>query len=132
MTCFFPETQNEGIELESCNENVNATVDHGPGQYMGLGEVQSDERAGPTWNYLEINEYAPLHPGTRSWEVARENVIIEKVIGRGAFGQVAQGKASDIPGREEKTTVAIKMLKGNPFTSDIAKVSETFKHSRHS
>jgi len=63
--------------------------------------------------YLEINEYAPLHPATRSWEVSRENVIIVKLIGQGAFGQVAQGRASQPRGREGTTTVAIKMLKGN-------------------
>ena len=88
---------------------------------MALGEVRSEETADtdPSRIYLEINEYAPLHPGTRLWEVARETVIIEKVIGRGAFGQVAQGKALNIRGREEATTVAIKMLKGIPFTLNI-------------
>ena len=30
--------------------------------------------------------YAPLHPLTRSWEVPRHHVTIEKVIGKGAFG----------------------------------------------
>ena len=42
----------------------------------------------------------------------RQNVIIEKVIGKSAFGQVAQGKASKLRGREETIIVAIKMLKG--------------------
>ena len=42
----------------------------------------------------------------------RQNVIIEKVIGKGAFAQVAQGKATNLRGREETITVAIKMLKG--------------------
>ena len=63
--------------------------------------------------YSEISEYAPLHSGTRSWEVSRENVVVEKVIGQGAFGQVARGKASELRGRKETITVAIKMLKGN-------------------
>ena len=87
---------------------------HGPGHYMDLNEVRSlnEPATGPARSYLEINEYAPLHPGTRSWEVERENVTIEKVIGKGAFGQVAQGKASNLRGREETMTVAIKMLKG--------------------
>ena len=53
-----------------------------------------------------------LNPGTRSWEVERENVIIEKVIGGGAFGQVARGTATNLPGREGRITVAIKMLRG--------------------
>ena len=63
--------------------------------------------------YLKINEYAPLHPATRSWEVSRETVVTEKVIGQGAFGQVAQGKASELQGREGTITVVVKILKGN-------------------
>ena len=55
-------------------------------------------------------EYAPLHPNTR-WEVARNHVTIEKIIGKGAFGQVAKGTAMDLRGRPGKTTVAVKMLK---------------------
>ena len=90
---------------------------HGPGCYMDLNEVRSlnEPATGPARSYLEINEYAPLHPGTRSWEVERQNVTIEKVIGKGAFGQVAQGKASNLGGSEETMTVAIKMLKGTLF-----------------
>jgi len=60
-------------------------------------------------------DYAPLNPKTRSWEVARDHVTIEKIIGKGAFGQVAKGTAIDLPGRPGKTTVAIKMLKCKPF-----------------
>ena len=98
-----------GIQDERNNDNFS------PRHYMVLGEV-SQPQEGATGTepspYLEINDYAPLHPSTRSWEVPRENVIIEKVIGRGAFGQVAQGTASQLRGREGTTTVAIKMLKG--------------------
>ena len=77
--------------------------------------TQSQERlegSTETPLYLEISEYAPLHPATRSWEVSKENVIIKKMIGQGVFGQVAQGRASQLRGREGTTTVAIKMLKG--------------------
>jgi len=107
---------NEGMDIEGSNENVNNISQHPASQYMALVEVaQSPGGTGPKISpYSEINEYAPLHPGTRSWEVARENVIIEKIIGKGAFGQVAQGKASQLRGREETTTVAIKMLKDDP------------------
>ena len=58
------------------------------------------------------NEYAPLDLRTRSWEVAREDVIVEKVIGKGAFGQVAKGTAKNQPFRSSTGNVAIKMLKG--------------------
>ena len=79
-----------------------------PSEVRSLNKPATD----PSRSYLEINEYAPLYPGTRSWEVERQNVIIEKVIGKSAFGQVAQGKASKLRGREETIIVAIKMLKG--------------------
>nr|XP_058946995.1 fibroblast growth factor receptor-like [Pocillopora verrucosa] len=112
---LFAGKQNEGIELESSNGNLSTVVHHAPGNYMDLNEVRplNDPATDPERSYLEINEYAPLHPGTRSWEVERENVTFEKIIGKGAFGQVAQGKASNLRGRKETITVAIKMLKGN-------------------
>ena len=55
--------------------------------------------------------YAPLHPLTRYWEVPRRNVRIEKVIDKGAFGQVAKGKAVRLRGIPGIATVAIKILK---------------------
>ena len=63
-------------------------------------------------DYIEIIEYAPLRPATQSWEVPREHVTIQKIIGKGAFGQVAQGIILSRQESEEGTTVAIKMLKG--------------------
>jgi len=53
----------------------------------------------------------PLHPSTRSWELNREQVKILKVIGKGAFSQVAKATAWNIS-NEEYSTVAVKMLKG--------------------
>ncbi len=107
------------METERSIENINTTSTtghHGTGQNMVLAEVaqlQSTIKTGRSPYYLTlINDYAPLHPRTLSWEVSRENVIIEKIIGKGAFGQVAQGKVSQLRGREETVTVAIKMLKG--------------------
>ena len=104
------------MEIEGSIENVDTPGQLGAGQYMALAEITRSQRTGTEASpYLEINEYAPLQPRTRSWEVPRENVTIEKVIGKGAFGQVAQGKASHLRGREETVTVAIKMLKGATF-----------------
>ena len=48
------------------------------------------------------NEYAPLDLRTRSWEVTRKDVIVEKIIGKGAFGWF----------RSDIGNVAIKMIKG--------------------
>jgi len=60
-------------------------------------------------------DYAPLHPLTRSWEIEKQHVTIEKIIGKGAFGQVAKGTATELRGRPGKTTVAVKMLKCKYF-----------------
>ena len=57
-------------------------------------------------------EYAPLDMRTRSWEVKRNNVKVERIIGKGAFGQVAKGTAKNLPSRSGATSVAIKMVKG--------------------
>ena len=57
-------------------------------------------------------EYAPLDMRTRSWEVARNDVKVERIIGKGAFGQVAKGTAKNLPLRSGATSVAIKMVKG--------------------
>ncbi|XP_068733650.1 fibroblast growth factor receptor 2-like isoform X1 [Montipora capricornis] len=63
-------------------------------------------------------EYAPLDIRTRSWEVTREDVKVEKVIGKGAFGQVAKGTAKNLPFHSGTKTVAVKMLKVNAPESD--------------
>ena len=60
-------------------------------------------------------EYAPLDMRTRSWEVERNDVKVEKIIGNGAFGQVAKGTANNLPFRSEATSVAIKMARGKAY-----------------
>ncbi|XP_068685076.1 tyrosine kinase receptor Cad96Ca-like [Montipora foliosa] len=63
-------------------------------------------------------EYAPLDIRTRSWEVTREDIKVEKIIGKGAFGQVAKGTAKNFPFPSGTKTVAVKMLKANAPASD--------------
>ena len=60
---------------------------------------------------------APLDIRTRSWEVTREDVKVEKIIGKGAFGQVAKGTAKNLPFHSDTTNVAVKMLKGKSLFS---------------
>ena len=76
---------------------------------MELAEATTDNCE--TKHVAQSANYAPLHPSTRSWEVARQHVTIDKIIGKGAFGQVAKGTAIGLRGRPEKTIVAVKMLK---------------------
>ena len=39
-------------------------------------------------------------------------MLIEKIIGKGAFGQVARGKVKGLRERQHNTQVAVKKLKG--------------------
>ena len=59
-----------------------------------------------------VGDYMPLHSSGRSWEISREEVTVIKVIGKGAFSQVAQATLRDMRSRQENITVAVKMLKG--------------------
>ena len=77
--------------------------------------------------YSEIpGEYMPLTILTRSWEVSREKFTIQKVIGKGAFGQVAKAIATDIHGISGPSTVAVKMLKGTLFMFSSLIIDGTF------
>ena len=58
------------------------------------------------YEFPSSGEYMPC------WEINREQVKIMKVIGKGAFSQVAKATAWNLRGDEEYTTVAVKMLKG--------------------
>ena len=60
----------------------------------------------------QASEYSSLSLRTRSWEVPKECVAIEKIIGKGAFGQVAKATVKNLRGTQGKETVAVKMLKG--------------------
>ena len=79
-------------------------------------------------------EYAPLDMRTRSWEVERNDVKVDRIIGKGAFGQVAKGTAKNLPLRSGATSVAIKMVKGNflisscfSLTTDDSLITRGFK-----
>ncbi|KAL9966771.1 hypothetical protein ACROYT_G024892 [Oculina patagonica] len=78
--------------------------------------VPSDDST--TYAVPSSGNYMPLHPSARRWEINREHVKIIKVIGKGAFSQVAKATAWNISGNEEYTTVAVKMLKAKASDSD--------------
>ena len=100
--------QNE-VELEEVPQV------HQPGNYADLNEATRSDEAprGETADPNPPSVYASLNKATRSWEVQRKNLNIDKVIGKGAFGQVAKATVVDLPGRPGKTVVAVKMLKGD-------------------
>ncbi|KAL9964729.1 hypothetical protein ACROYT_G028409 [Oculina patagonica] len=67
-----------------------------------------------------ISEYMSPNPAKKlkNWEVSREHVEISKVIGKGAFCQVAKATVMNINGVKGRKTVAVKMLKENAPKTD--------------
>jgi len=81
-------------------------------QASRLQNASEDRGNNVSTNTAQSSQYAPLHTSTRSWEVPRQHVTVEKIIGKGAFSQVAKGTAINLRGRPGKTLLAIKKLKG--------------------
>ena len=77
--------------------------------------VQTDDSPNYASPIVMDGENIPLHPLNKSWEISREQVSIIKVIGKGAFSQVAKATVWNISDNQENTTVAVKMLKGVAF-----------------
>lgn len=60
---------------------------------------------------LGVNEQADLLPFDKKFEFPREKLTIGKRLGAGAFGVVYEGLATGIVSSEEKSVVAVKMVK---------------------
>ena len=102
-----------GLEPDRTHSKQQTTDGPASTQYTSLDEARcSHNLPKDIKNTSQISEYAPLHPSTLSCEISRKNVTIEKIIGKGAFGQVAKGSAIGLRGRPQTTLVAVKMLKG--------------------
>jgi len=116
---LYPFPQNAVDEIEMATANNNTVDNERTVQLMTFSQTTRVPQGGDetvaedgSSDYIEIIENAPLRSATQSWEVPREHVTIQKIIGKGAFGQVAQGMILSRQEGEEATTVAIKMLKG--------------------
>ena len=99
----------QDIEL---SQHHSSTPGQPSSEYVGLREARKDNRKAQSTS----PGYELPYPAKRSWEVPRHHVTIDKVIGKGAFGQVAKGTAVGLQGRPDTTTVAIKMLKRESCT----------------
>ena len=96
--------QNSEVSLQSQYTSLD--------QASRLQNASEDKGNNVLTNATESTQYTSLHPSTRSWEVPRQRVTVQKIIGKGAFSQVAKGIAINLRGRSGKTQVAIKKLKG--------------------
>ena len=86
-------------------------------------QSSSNTASGDSGTYAAISsgDYMSLQPSARSWEINRELVEIIKVVGKGAFSQVAKATAWSISDNEEYTTVAVKMLKGTVTNCELSR-----------
>lgn len=70
----------------------------------------------------------PLYPNEKDWEIPRENLVSLKVVGKGAFGQVAKGTLLGGPNKDSRP-VAIKMLRGKLRFECLSR--SLFAHNLH-
>ncbi|XP_022796395.1 fibroblast growth factor receptor 1-A-like [Stylophora pistillata] len=132
-----PSTENRSFRYHSSNATDNQDQKNqvqANEAYVNISErlilseeetvvVQSSpvRNAVPNRKHQMDSEYMSIKRMTtkfKKWEVKRENVQISKVIGKGAFCQVAKATLSDISGVRGTTTVAVKMLKENAPDND--------------
>ncbi|XP_023237493.1 fibroblast growth factor receptor 3-like [Centruroides sculpturatus] len=67
--------------------------------------------------FITISEYeVPLDP---NWEFPRERLVLGKLLGQGAFGQVMLADAYGLNDKEGITVVAVKMLKDGHTDRDV-------------
>ena len=103
------QTQKTGLEIAEASQSQ---------QYMALDErnrspsMTDAGRATCPQPGQSVTEYASLYSSPRCWEIPAEFVTIEKVVGEGAFSQVARATVIGLQGRPKKTLVVVKMLKG--------------------
>ncbi|PFX33184.1 Proto-oncogene tyrosine-protein kinase receptor Ret [Stylophora pistillata] len=78
-----------------------------------------------------VNEYASLNSSSRYWEIPADHVTIEKVVGKGAFGQVAKATVKGLHGGLKTTVVAVKMLKDNTSESEGKELFSELELMKH-
>nr|XP_012216229.1 PREDICTED: proto-oncogene tyrosine-protein kinase receptor Ret isoform X1 [Linepithema humile]XP_012216230.1 PREDICTED: proto-oncogene tyrosine-protein kinase receptor Ret isoform X1 [Linepithema humile]XP_012216231.1 PREDICTED: proto-oncogene tyrosine-protein kinase receptor Ret isoform X1 [Linepithema humile]XP_012216232.1 PREDICTED: proto-oncogene tyrosine-protein kinase receptor Ret isoform X1 [Linepithema humile] len=86
-------------------------IDRGDGLLIGLDTFTAANR------HLLLPKTCPPDP---KWEFPRSLLKIEQVLGEGEFGRVLRAKAMNIGGMPGATTVAVKTLKEDACTSELA------------
>ena len=78
-------------EVDRQQSGTQATV---ISNYASLNEATRSPEVTDPPRQAQVSVYASLALKTRSWEVPRESLTIMKIIGKGAFGQVAKATAT--------------------------------------
>ena len=67
-----------------------------------------------------VPDNMPMVPMKKTWEIPQDKVNIVKVIGKGAFGQVAKATAESLHNVKGNATVAVNMLKSKVLLLPMA------------
>ncbi|CAH3177473.1 unnamed protein product [Porites evermanni] len=120
-------SNDNGMEMLDCYSGHNASEEnksHAPSSVeyvktpLDLNTESRSKDLAENQTTNTISQYVTWCPSTFSFEIPRENVVIEKIIGKGAFGQVAKATVIGLRGRTQATLVAVKILKGYAPKSD--------------
>lgn len=105
--------QNTDLSLKQINVTSFIKQNQLPPSYTDteLDGRQDEPFDSARQDYCVIPPLLP-YPDEKDWEVPRENIVFVKVIGKGAFGQVAKGMVVGLDNSKESRLVAIKMLRG--------------------
>ncbi|XP_017279587.1 platelet-derived growth factor receptor beta isoform X2 [Kryptolebias marmoratus] len=89
--------------------------------------IESVSQDGHEYIYVD-----PIHlPYDLAWEIARENLVLGRTLGSGAFGRVVEATAYGLTHSQSSTKVAVKMLKSTARRSETQALMSELKIMSH-
>ncbi|KAM3612001.1 uncharacterized protein V6R79_000788 [Siganus canaliculatus] len=89
--------------------------------------IESVSQDGHEYIYVD-----PIHlPYDLAWEMARDNLVLGRTLGSGAFGRVVEATAYGLTHSESSTKVAVKMLKSTARRSETQALMSELKIMSH-
>nr|WOX59906.1 receptor tyrosine kinase PVR1 [Gecarcinus lateralis] len=80
---------------------------------------------------ISLEQQAELLPYNTKYEVSRDSIIFDKLLGAGAFGRVYRATALNLLPGEARTTVAVKMMKSRTDCAQLKALRSEVKIMIH-
>nr|WOX59909.1 receptor tyrosine kinase PVR1A2 [Carcinus maenas] len=80
---------------------------------------------------IPLEQQAELLPYNTKYEVSRDSIIFDKLLGTGAFGRVYRATALNLRPGEARTTVAVKMMKSRTDCAQLKALRSEVKIMIH-
>nr|ASU10868.1 PDGF and VEGF related receptor 1 [Pacifastacus leniusculus] len=80
---------------------------------------------------IGIDQQAELLPYNTKYEVPRDSIIFDKLLGAGAFGRVYRATALNLTPGQARTTVAVKMMKSRTDSAQLKALRSEVKIMIH-